>query len=158
MKNGEHYKDPTASRAITRVMREAKLEEMDSLRPRSVTLDTISEAEEQIAVMTWARYNEKKYSPLKWLHHIPNGGTRNKAEAVQLKRMGVKSGVPDLFLPYPNKNYHGLYIEMKSEKGRPTACQKEWIEWLTKNNYRAVICHGAKSAIYELERYLNDEA
>ena len=27
------------------------------------------------------------------------------------------SGVPDLFLPVPRNSYHGLYIEMKSEKG-----------------------------------------
>ena len=158
MRNGEGYKDPTAHRAVTRVMREAELEKMDSLRKKPVTLDTISEAQEQTAVMTWARYNERKYPMLKWLFHIPNGGSRHPAEAVTLKRMGVKPGVPDLFLPYPVNGYSGLWIEMKAEKGRPTALQKEWLEWLNQQGYRAVVCHGAESAIYEIERYLHEQS
>ena len=53
--------------------------------------------------------------------------SRHPAEAVHLKRMGVKPGVPDLFLPFPVPPFHGLWIEMKSETGRASAVQKEWI-------------------------------
>ena len=48
-----------------------------------------SEDTEQINVASWAAWNERQYPELKWLHHIPNGGSRNKAEAVKLKQMGV---------------------------------------------------------------------
>ena len=37
-----------------------------------------SEDTEQINVMEWARWNVSKYPELKWLHHIPNGGSRNR--------------------------------------------------------------------------------
>lgn len=63
-----------------------------------------SEDTEQINVTSWAAWNERQYPELKWLHHIPNGGSRNKAEAVKLKQMGVKAGVSDLCLPYPKRN------------------------------------------------------
>ena len=49
-----------------------------------------SEDTEQINAASWAAWNERQYPELKWLHHIPNGGSRNKAEAVKLKQMGVK--------------------------------------------------------------------
>lgn len=156
MRNGEHYPDPTAGRALrrVRVAGEADLERMDACRPHVPKLETISESEEQIAVMTWAKYMERKYPALKLLHHIPNGGSRNVAEAVNLKKMGVKPGVPDLCLPVPSGEYHALYIEMKAEKGRVSALQTEWIADLQKYGNRAVVCYGAKEAIDEIERYL----
>lgn len=159
MRNGEGYKDPTASRAMRRIRsaREAKLEEMDSLRPKPSTIETVSEANEQEAVMIWAAHNTWKHPCLRRLLHIPNGGTRNVAEAVHLKRLGVKPGVPDLLLPYPSNGYHGLFIEMKSQKGRPSALQKEWVEWLNANGYMAVVCYGAGEAINALEVYLDSK-
>ena len=39
------------------------------------------------------------------------------------------SGVPDLFLPVPKNGYHGLFIEMKSEKG----CLTENQQWFLTN-------------------------
>ena len=156
MRNNEHYPDPTPHKAITRVMREADLERMDSLRPHVPTLQTISEAEEQAAVVKWAELMSHKFPCLKWMYHTPNGGSRNVAEAVNLKRMGVKPGVPDLCLPYPSQGFHGLYIEMKTDKGRPTACQKEYIDFLTENGYKAVVCHGAEEAIEVIWGYVNE--
>lgn len=77
-----------------------------------------SEDTEQINVVSWANWNMNRYPELKWLHHVPNGGSRNKQEAVKLKQMGVKAGVSDLCLPYPKGIYCGLYIEMKfGDKG-----------------------------------------
>lgn len=67
-----------------------------------------SEDTEQINVIAWADWNAIMYPELRWLHHIPNGGSRNKAEAVKFKQMGVRSGVSDLCLPYPKGIYHGL--------------------------------------------------
>lgn len=118
------------------------------------TFDGWSEAEEQESLMNWAGMAKGKYPQLFWLFHIPNGGTRHPAEAMHLKKMGVKPGVPDLFLPYPVPPYHGLWIEMKSMTGRPTALQKEWIETLRKFGYAAYVCRGAEQAINCLKEYL----
>ena len=117
---------------------------------------TTSEAEEQMAVIKWAELMSNKHPSLKWLYHTPNGGSRNIAEAANLKRMGVKAGVPDLCLPYPSGKYHGLYIEMKTDKGRPTAAQREYLSWLNQAGYKAVMCHGAEEAIEQIWGYLDN--
>lgn len=116
----------------------------------------MSEADEQIVVIKWANMMASKYPCLKYLFHIPNGGSRNIAEAANLKRMGVKSGVPDLCLPYPSNGYHGLYIEMKTDKGRSTAAQREYIDFLTEQWYKATVCHGASEAINVIWKYLTE--
>ena len=117
---------------------------------------TTSEAEEQMAVIKWADLMSNKHPCLKWLYHCPNGGSRNIAEAANLKRMGVKAGVPDLCLPYPSGKYHGLYIEMKTDKGRQTAAQREYLSWLNQAGYKAVVCHGAEEAIEVIWGYLDE--
>ena len=83
-----------------------------------------SEDTEQMAVVSWARWNVQKYPELKWLYHVPNGGSRNRAEAAKFKQMGVKAGVADLCLPYPKGAYCGLWIEMKYGRNTQQETQK----------------------------------
>ena len=111
----------------------------------------MSEADEQTAVVEWCAL---KGVPC---FHIPNGGSRNKAEAANLKRQGVKAGVPDLCIPVPNGFRHGLFIEMKSGKGKPTEKQVEWLNLLRSNGYSAWVCYGAESAIECISEYLADQ-
>lgn len=70
------------------------------------------------------------------------------------KAMGVKKGVPDLSLPVPRGQYHGLYIEMKNEAGQAGKEQKWWGERLTEQGYRWEVCQGWRSAVQTLEWYL----
>ena len=114
------------------------------------------ESVEQEMVMKWASMQENVFPCLKHLFHIPNGGGRNIAEAAHLKRMGVKAGVPDLCLPYPSGKYHGLYIEMKTDNGRLSAAQREYLSWLNMAGYYAVCCHGAEEAIEVIWGYVNE--
>ena len=114
-----------------------------------------SEDTEQINVMEWARWNVSKYPELKWLHHIPNGGSRNKREAVKLKQMGVKAGVSDICLPYPKGIYCGLYIEMKFGNNRKTAEQKEFLQEMEKVGHFVATCYSAEDAVRVIEEYLN---
>lgn len=113
-----------------------------------------SEDTEQIRLIQWAARAQKEYQPLKWLHHIPNGGSRNKAEAVKLKQMGVKAGVADLCLPYPSGCYHGLYIEMKYENNVPTKDQIEFLETMQQNDYFVCICYSTEAAQEIILKYL----
>lgn len=87
-----------------------------------------SEDTEQINVVSWACWNVNRYPELKWLFHVPNGGSRNRAEAVKFKQMGVKAGVSDLQLPYPKGSYCGLFVEMKFGNNRQQDTQKEFLE------------------------------
>ena len=113
-----------------------------------------SEDTEQINVMEWARWNVNKYPELKWLHHIPNGGSRNKREAVKLKQMGVKAGVSDICLPYPKGIYCGLYIEMKFGSNRKTEEQKAFLQDMEEAGHFVVTCYSAEDAVRVIEEYL----
>lgn len=114
-----------------------------------------SEETEQMALIDWCNINTCIYPELKLIYHIPNGGKRGKSEGARLKRVGVKKGVPDLCLPVPRKNYHGLYIEMKYGNGRTSKEQKEWINKLNEQGYYAVVCNGFEEAKDTIERYIN---
>ena len=113
------------------------------------------EASEQSALIDWSMRCRGKYPELSLLFHIPNGGSRNKIEAANLKRQGVKAGVPDLFLPVPCGGYHGLFIEMKYGKNKPTDAQREWMAALNEQGYLAVMCYGFEDSRNTIERYLN---
>lgn len=114
-----------------------------------------SEDTEQIAVIQWSMWNMEKYPELKWLHHCPNGGSRNRAEAVKLKQMGVKAGVADLHLPYPKGVYCGLYIEMKYGDNRQQDTQKDFLADMTAAGHFVATCYSAEEAVKVLEEYLS---
>lgn len=117
-----------------------------------------SEDTEQIKVINWANCSIAKYQDLRWIFHPANGGSRNKAEAVKLKQMGVKPGVSDLNLPFPRGAYIGLYIEMKYGKNYPTKEQIEFLTAMQEVGHLSIICYSADAAIEVLERYLNLKA
>lgn len=88
------------------------------------------------------------------MFHIPNGGLRSKTEAKRFKAAGVKAGIPDVFLPVSANQYHGLFIEMKSEKGKTTKEQEAWLSELSKEGYKTAVCHGWIEAAKEIIKYL----
>lgn len=116
-----------------------------------------SEDTEQISVIQWAEWNTGRYPELKWLHHCPNGGSRNKQEAVKLKQMGVKAGVSDLCLPYPRGAYCGLYIEMKYGKNRQQPTQKEFLADMAAAGHFVATCYSAEDAVAVIKDYLHLE-
>ena len=99
-----------------------------------------SEATEQERVINWATFYAKDFPELELLHHIPNGGSRNQLEAANLKRQGVKAGVPDLCLPVARNGKHGLYVEMKWGKNKTTDKQDWWLEQLRQQGYETAVC------------------
>ena len=116
-----------------------------------------TEEQEQAAVMEWAMLMEKQYPELALLFHIPNGADRHPAVAAKLKKQGVKAGVPDLFLPVARGGFHGLWVEMKRQKGgRLSDEQKAWIEALTAEKYLAVRADGAEAACDVIYKYLTE--
>lgn len=113
-----------------------------------------TEAQEQSLVMEWASLNPR----LRWLHAIPNGGSRDKREGANLKRQGVKKGVSDLCLPLACRGYHGLYIEMKRKKGGTVSSeQRKFIDDMTANGYYAAVCKGAEEAIKLIKWYIGGD-
>lgn len=114
-----------------------------------------TEAEEQTALFAWAEWNKAQYPELALMYHVPNGGSRNTAEARRLKEQGVKPGVPDICLPVPRGKYHGLYIELKRQRGgRISSLQKIWLTALAGQGYKCLVCFGAEDAKKEIVKYL----
>lgn len=130
------------------------LEDKERKTPDGRIQLTGSEDAEQEKVVCWAKLMSNAYPDLELLYHVPNGGSRNKAEASKLKRMGVRAGVPDLVLPVPRAGYAGLYIELKVGENRPSNNQKDWLEKLTIQGYQALVCYGGNEAIRALEQYV----
>jgi len=114
-----------------------------------------TEEQEQVYVIQWCELMRPELPELELLFHIPNGGLRSKTEAVRFKRIGVKPGVPDLFLPVARGKFHGLFIEMKRKKGgRLSAEQSGWIKKLKDEGYAAYIAQGGEEAVKILGDYL----
>jgi hypothetical protein len=113
-----------------------------------------TEDQEQIAFLEWCGLASRQHPELRWLFHIPNGGSRHVLEAIKLKKMGVKPGVPDLFLPVPRAGWHGWFCEMKSRKGRRTDAQKDWGLALYNFGYAYHVAYGWEEAKNQVLLYL----
>ncbi|WP_276699708.1 VRR-NUC domain-containing protein [Romboutsia ilealis] len=113
------------------------------------------EALEQSMLFQWCELQKGKYPMLSLLFAIPNGGSRHRLEAINLKKQGLKSGVPDIFLPYANKKYHGLFIELKYGKNKASEKQKAWINELNHQGYYAKVCVGFEEAKNTILEYIN---
>lgn len=75
-----------------------------------------------------------------------------------MKAEGVVAGVPDVFLASPRQGFHGLYIEMKRQRGGTVqATQKELITALRQAGYRVEVCMGWWEAREVIENYLTGE-
>lgn len=117
-----------------------------------------TEAQEQQALFRWLEIKSRKHPELGLCFAIPNGGRRDRIEARHLKEQGVKPGVPDLFLPVARGLWHGLFIELKRQKGgRVSEAQRRWIADLERQGYRAEVACGWQEAAQIIEIYLQGE-
>lgn len=120
----------------------------------------------QVALFMWASLPEQqsKFPELKLMFAIPNGGERNKVVATRLKAEGVKSGVPDIFLPVPRHGRAGLFIELKrpksdgKAKGRASDKQSDWATNLQNQNFGVFLAEGWKAARDVIILYLSKES
>lgn len=110
------------------------------------------ESKEQENLFKWAKY----YPAInKLMFAIPNGGSRHKLEAFNLKKQGIKAGVSDIFLAKSCGKYHGLFIEMKRKKGgKLTKEQKIFIDLMRQEGFQAEVAKGADEAIKIITEYL----
>ena len=114
------------------------------------------ETQHQINIIKWSRQPRirARWPELALLFHIKNETTEGPARVAIDRAMGVKKGVPDLCLPVPRAGFHGLFIEMKNERGRANDAQKWWLESLEKQGYMCAVCNGWEQAVKKLEDYL----
>lgn len=92
--------------------------------------------------------------PDKLLFAVPNGGSRNKIEAANLKRQGTKPGVADVILLIPKKGFASLCMEFKTSKGRQSEHQKEFQNQAENCGSKYVIVRSVAQAIEEIKKYI----
>lgn len=92
--------------------------------------------------------------PEKLLFAVPNGGRRDKLEAVRLKRQGVKRGVADVILQIPKNGYGCLCMEFKTDSGDQSEEQKEFQKQAESVGNKYVVVRSAMQAIDVMKEYL----
>jgi hypothetical protein len=90
----------------------------------------ISEHDLQVSCVRWFRHHYRQQAHL--LFSIPNGarlyGTA-KQRGIQWKKLeaeGAQPGVADLFLAVPSGDLCGLWIEMKTPRGKQSDTQRRF--------------------------------
>lgn len=114
------------------------------------------EHNEQATLFQMISYQVNKYPELELMFAIPNGGARHIAVARKLKAEGVKAGVPDIFLPVARNGYHGLFIEMKVGKNKPTDHQRDYLDKLEDEGYLTDVCYSSEEAYNLIMTYLKN--
>lgn len=115
-----------------------------------------SEAAHQTALFAWAALHTYQWPELAYMFAIPNGGTRNKVEAGFLKAQGVRPGVPDILLPVARWGKHGLFIEMKVGKNKPSSHQDTFMTMLTRFGYAVLVAYSWDIARDSIITYLEE--
>lgn len=112
----------------------------------------MSEHDIQVQLFKWLRVTHPKVEQVAYA--VPNAGKRSVRAGMYYKAEGLKSGVPDICIPVSSQGFNGLYIELKTEKGKATDNQREWLEKLTAQGYMAVLCKGFEAARTTIDDYL----
>jgi hypothetical protein len=115
-----------------------------------MTEEKKDEAWHQKQLVQWC----KQFSWGQFLYHVPNESVGGYGWMIRNRQMGMRKGVPDLVLPIPMRGFHGLYIEMKTEKGRLSTEQKRWADALKTFGYCMEVAHGWEEARDTLSWYM----
>jgi hypothetical protein len=130
----------------------------------------------QVALFQWVAVTAaKRYPATILLHAIPNGaklmgiGTvEGRIEGAKMKAEGVRSGVPDTFLPVPRLTnqradgyYPGLYIELKKpgrEREKWGARSEDQVKWqrdLLAQGFAVVTAYGWCASAQAIADYMD---
>jgi hypothetical protein len=117
------------------------------------------ESQEQKAIVKWLSYHPVVRD---YFLKLNNEGKRTEATGWHLKQLGLRAGASDLFIYYPTKTYHGLWLEVKrnkkytpSERSTPTwISQEKFIESVKKVGFAGEFCYGLECGIKIIESYL----
>lgn len=80
---------------------------------------------------------------------IPNGGSRDRREAINLKRTGTTAGVPDLVVLHDG---YALFIEIKTSAGVLSESQKNMIPRIEKAGCPVSVCR----CLEDVQAFLTD--
>lgn len=121
------------------------------------------EHDQQKATVQWFRMKWPALTP--YLFSIPNGSVLAGYDAAKrgqhmqyLLDEGFAQGLPDLFLAYPRRQYHGLVLEMKDvgrTRSSVTVEQRQYLNHFRKAGYAAAWAAGVDAAIIVIQSYMD---
>lgn len=111
----------------------------------------MSEERLQTEVINWIK---EKHPDARYCASL-GGIYTGPRQAIKAKRTGYSRGFPDLQITEARGGYFGLFIEIKTIKGRATSVQKEWIDDLNLRGYHAEICKGLPAVVKCIEDYMS---
>jgi len=101
------------------------------------------------------RYIQLQYPQAKYCASL--GGIYSGVRGgIKAKRTGYQRGFPDLQICEARGGKFGLFIELKTLKGRATQVQMEWIDALNERGYHAEVCKGIDEIIKCIDKYMNN--
>ena len=109
------------------------------------------EHQTQCACVQWFRLAYPKFL----IYSIPNARKVSKVQGARLVSEGVVSGLPDLHIPIAKKGFHGLYIEMKARKNKPSPNQITIMDKLRNEGYKCAVCWNLDEFMKEVKDYLD---
>lgn len=116
----------------------------------------LTEYEEQKRFVKWVRTNMPDHS--RRLLSTGNAGHRGSLIRVSMdKAAGLLPGASDLFFRLPVGQWHGLWIEMKTEIGKATPEEEKFLWEARRDGYAGVVCQGQEAAKTALRKYLRGE-
>lgn len=113
-----------------------------------------SEDDIQSSCVFWFGMQYPHYQRL--IHHSPNEDAYKHARRAHA--MGMQVGFPDIFIAVPRGAYHGLFVELKTPKGRLSDEQKEMLRLLATQGYLAVVARGTVPFMGVVNKYMNLES
>ena len=114
----------------------------------------------QESCVKWFRYRFPKETIFAPMNEGVRGKVKSRSgryfrpEGIKAKAMGKLAGVADLFVMKAMQGYYGLFIELKTEKGRQSLSQKEFEQACKKNNYKYLLISDIDDFMAEVEDYM----
>ena len=101
----------------------------------------------QIAVCDFCRIHKIPF------YHIANERKSSMVYGKMLKRMGVIAGFADCFFPRGNETFKGMFLELKSAKGKPTASQIDFLGKMMTEGYFTAITYGTNETLLIIKQF-----
>lgn len=134
------------------------------MSPEQVLGKSKTESSHQQAYFCWLRNNKHLQPGFEFAYAVPNGGNRSPREAARFKAEGVRPGVPDVVVPIPCGQQHGLYIEFKKpdleRRMKGTVTDKDQIryrDYLISQNYGHFVAFSYLQAVQATIKYLSQK-
>lgn len=119
---------------------------------RTLRLKIGGESSDQMRLFCWIRTRPDIHP---YTFSVPNDRKTNRIMGAILKHMGLKPGVSDICVSIPKGQYHGMFIELKFGKNKPTQHQINFIDNMREKGYHALVCVGYEAARAAIEEYMD---